>query len=407
MKPFKVLTGLASAIGAATVTAKDPNDLWVVYIPKGRRDVPEQTLDLKPVLDDKGQPKVMRVNVSQLSAKRLEAARQKIERAGGNQPYCDFNHEDAESSGRPKQFAWHDELGVVCRIARTLTGAAKTSGDPAEFQAFSPHTAMDDDGEAAGLYLNVGGFVNRPLFGDANNISAAARLTQELVAADPNDIAQVSAELSDVETQPAAQENTEMKQLIAKLCAAWKLDPEKVTEAELTAAWDTHTAGVSTLTAKAGLVEPVIVALGFDKAAVPKPEELTGKIAALGKQPDNIIQLADYAKELTGIAVATGLIAPAEQATWERRLVVDRVNEVKELTAKKPTVPLGTVVNGDTAGAGAAGNGSQQAVWEKELNELVAKDAKLVAVAATDMPRAKSLGIQKLMREKPALFATK
>ncbi|MFZ2643481.1 MAG: hypothetical protein WA117_20990, partial [Verrucomicrobiia bacterium] len=299
----------------------------------------------------------------------------------------------------------HDDFGVIGLTARTPDAFKRTTGDPPEFQAFSPHVPMDEEtGEAVGLYYNCGGFVNRPLFGDAANLSATARLSSSLVAADPNDVAQVSAALSDIELNPAAQTGKQqMKELIAKLCAKWKLDPEKAKEAELIAAFEQEQQSVAALTARAGLVEPVIVALGFDKTSTPKPEELTGKITALGKQDTNVIMLADYAKELTGLAVGIGLISPAEKETWERRIKFDRANEVKELMAKKPTVPTQRIVIEGGAGAGAGGNGEPK--WKTRVNEMVAKDAELSKIAVGNPDRAVTLAMERLIKIEPAIFA--
>ncbi|HUJ70946.1 MAG TPA: hypothetical protein VLZ30_01795, partial [Verrucomicrobiae bacterium] len=181
------LTGLSTAIANPTSAVHNRSDLWIVYLPKGDRVVDQAAED--------GTPAKLRVNPSALSAKRMEAALRLTQgKRGGNQPYVDYNHDDKEASGRPLRFAWHDDLGVIGLTRRTLQAVERTTGDPPEFQAFSPHVPIDPEtGEAVGIYMNCGGFVNRPLFGDATALSAAAHLPQELVAADPKAVELVSA----------------------------------------------------------------------------------------------------------------------------------------------------------------------------------------------------------------------
>src|SRR4029077_2522173 len=191
-----------------------------------------------------GTPTKLRVNPSTLSAKRMEAARRVVAgevrpQAGTpappgprNQPYTDYNHDDKEASGRPLKFAWHDDLGVIGLTRRTLQAVERTTGDPPEFQAFSPHVPIDPEtGEAVGIYMNCGGFVNRPLFGDATSLSAAAHLPQELVAADPNVVELVDAATSESVTR-------DFDSLISRLCARYQLNSATVLETELLAAWE-------------------------------------------------------------------------------------------------------------------------------------------------------------------------
>jgi len=182
------LTGLATeltrnALGTAHATGVD---LWIVYLPKGDHTVDQIAAD--------GSSSKLRVNPSPLSAKRMEAARRLVvAKPSANKPYVDYNHDDKEASGRPLKFAWHDDLGVIGLTRRTPAALKATTGDPPEFQAFSPHVPIDPEtGEAVGIYMNCGGFVNRPLFGDATSLSAAAHLPQELVAADPNAVELIS-----------------------------------------------------------------------------------------------------------------------------------------------------------------------------------------------------------------------
>ncbi len=360
------LTGLSSAIKPEAQA-----DLWIVYLPKGDRAVDQSAED--------GTPTKLRVNPSALSAKRMEAARRlAAAKPNTNQPYTDYNHDDKEASGRPLKFAWHDDLGVIGLTRRTLQAIERTTGDPPEFQAFSPHVPIDPEtGEAVGIYMNCGGFVNRPLFGDATSLSAAAHLPQELVAADPNEVELISVEESEASGTDAATPATGERagrpfyQLIAKLCAHYQLDASKVTESELIAA--------------------------FEKSTAPQPAELTAK-AALRKPSDEEIGM-----ELVGFAVGCGILAPAEQTEWERRFAKDRAGWTKELLAKAPSVLLGRVIQ-DQSAVNAAGGTKPKAKWEHRVEELCAKDPLIAPIAAKDPARAKSIALERIAREEPALL---
>jgi hypothetical protein len=326
----------------------------------------------------------------------MEAARRVVAaKPNANQPYVDYNHDDKEASGRPLKFAWHDDLGVIGLTRRTLQGIERTTGDPPEFQAFSPHVPIDPEtGEAVGIYMNCGGFVNRPLFGDATALSAAAHLPQELVAADPNAVELVSAS-----SDTGANENVRaFPQFIARLCAQYQLDPATATEPALIAAFEREQAGTASLTARASLAEHAIVALGFEKSATPQPEELTAKAATLRQPSDE-----EIGNELAGFAVGCGILAPAERIEWVRRLARDRRGWTKELLAKAPSVLLGRIVR-DQSALGAAGAVRPRAKWEHRVDELCAKDPLIAPIAAKDPARAKSIALERIAREEPALL---
>jgi hypothetical protein len=376
------LTGITSAI-----KAENNSDLWIVYLPKGDRIVDQ-------VADD-GSPTKLRVNPSPLSAKRMEAARRLVSaKPNTNRPYVDYNHDDKEASGRPLKFAWNDDLGVIGLTRRTLQALERTMGDPPEFQAFSPHVPIDPEtGEAVGIYMNCGGFVNRPLFGDATALSAAAHLPQELVAADQNAVELVSTapDESEKQTRP-------FDTLIARLCGRYLFDPATVTEDTLIAAFDHDIAATVSLTARADLAEHAIVALGFDKLATPKPEELTAKAATLRKPSDD-----EIGRELAGFAVGVGILAPAERMEWERRLAKDRRGWTKELLAKAPSVLLGRVVKDASVGS-AAGGVRQKAKWEHRVDDLCARDPLIAPIAAKNPARARSIALERIAKEEPALL---
>ena len=367
--PVVALSGVSTSVAPVSglpSTVADSRDRWLVYVPKGDRRVPQKNPD--------GTPYELRVHPSPLSAQRMEGARRKMMSADGVKPYTDYDHKDEDASGAPLRFAWHDGFGVIGLTRLTAKAVERTTGEPPEYQSFSPHVPMDPEtGEAAGLYANCGGFVNRGLFGAEALLSATARLSASLVAADPNDVARISAALDDGESQPPAQTGEQMKELKARLCAAWQLDPEKATEAELIAAFEQHQTRAAALTAKA---------------------------------PGNVIALQDYAGAVAEIAIKAGIISPAEREITVARLTGSgREGEFKALVSRTPTVPLGMVVQTATA-QGADGLGPQAEAWEAPLKELIAKDPELMKIAAADVHRARSLGLVRLMGEKPELFRT-
>jgi len=403
------LTGLSTALTGEAAQQRGPTgaDLWIVYIPKGDRAVDQIAED--------GSPTKLRVNPSPLSAKCMEAARRlAAAKQNSNKPYVDYNHDDKEASGRPLKFAWHDDLGVIGLTRRTLQAVERTTGDPPEFQAFSPHVPIDPEtGEAVGIYMNCGGFVNRTLFGDATALSAAAHLPQELVAADPSEVALIGTETSDVAADDAVpavvlgsptlhvdqpKVSHPFQELIATLCARYLLDPVKVTEPELLAAFEREQSAVAALTARATLADDAIVALGFEKSATPLPDELTAKAAMLRQPSDD-----DIGKELVGFAVGIGFLAPAERTEWERRLAKDRRGWTKELLVKAPSVLLGRIVK-DQAVTSAAGSVRQKAKWEHRVDELCARDPLIAPIAAKDPARAKSIALERIAKEEPALL---
>ncbi|MGD0058409.1 MAG: hypothetical protein ABSD58_03235 [Verrucomicrobiia bacterium] len=394
------LTGLATeltanALGTAHATGAD---LWIVYLPKGDHTVEQTAGD--------GSPSTLRVNPSPLSAKRMEAALRLTQgKPAGNRAYTDYNHDDKEASGRPLKFAWHDGLGVIGLTRRTPAALKATTGDPPEFQAFSPHVPIDpESGEAVGIYMNCGGFVNRPLFGDATSLSAAAHLPQELVAADPNAVELISAVPEDDRAEAATPVADQPKLtrsfdgLIARLCARYRLDLATVAEGALIAAFERDLADTVSLTARARLADHAIVALGFEQTATPTPEELTAKAATLRQPSDDVI-----GKELAGFAVGAGILAPAERAEWERRLAKDRRGWSRELAAKAPSVLLARVIK-DPPVIGAAGGVRHKARWEHRVDELCASDPFIAPVALKDPARARSIALERIAKEEPALL---
>ena len=367
--PAVALCGIstsASPICELPTSVSSPRDRWLVYVPKGDRRVPQK--------NPGGSSYELRVHPSPLSARRMEAARRRMMAEPGVKPYTDYDHEDKEASGAPLRFAWHDDFGVIGLTRLTAKAVERTTGEPPEYQSFSPHVPMDPEtGEAAGLYANCGGFVNRGLFGAEALLSATAKLPASLVAADPNDVARISAALDDGEPPTAAQTGETMKELKARLCAAWKLDPEKTTEAGLIAAFEQHQTSIAALTAKAA--------------------------------PGNVIALQDHAGAIAEIAVKAGIISPAEKEITIARLTGSaRDEEFKALVARPPAVPMGRVVHPAGTAKGADGSGPVADAWEAPLRELIARDSELSKIAVGDVLRARSLGLTRLMQEQPELF---
>lgn len=224
-----------------------------------------------------------------------------------------------------------------------------------------------------------------------------------MVAADPRIVEQVSAAPGDDETNAAEKEEVRMKQLIAKLCAVFKLDPEKATEPELIAAFDQSQGSVATLTGRATLGEQAIVALGFEKTAAPTTAELTAKVTSLSTPGEAVI-----GKRLVGFAVKVGIIAPAEEADWNGKMDRDAAGWTQELAKKTPSVLVGKVVDKQETGASAANVGDPKATLQKfnaRVDELIAKDPSIAPIAAKgDLAKARSLAAERIAREEPALM---
>jgi hypothetical protein len=231
-------------------------------------------------------------------------------------------------------------------------------------------------------------------------------LPQELVAADPNAVELISPDLGvgeiaapdESERGTSVQPARTFDTLIARLCGRYLLDPATVAEDTLIVAFERDLADTASLTARARLAEHAIVALGFDKSASPKPEELTAKAATLRKPSDD-----EIGKELAGFAVGSGILAPAERAEWERRLAKDRRGWSKELAAKAPSVLLARVIK-DPPVIGAAGGVRQKARWEHRVDELCASDPFIAPIALKDPVRARSVALERIAKEEPSLL---
>jgi hypothetical protein len=370
----------------------------IVVLPAGKRTV----VSAKPNAD--GTFPEIECNVTNRSALHMEAARRTLV-AQGKTPFFDYCHEGVlgtndRKSGVPTRFWWDAKRGVMADVDWTDAAQQALTGKVPEFESFSPHLPIGDasspfPGEALGLYQNAGGIVNIGAFGSKVKFSESADM-QTLCAADPNVVAELSAALRAGETPPAAQEIA-MKELIGKLCAAFGLDPEKATEAEILAAFEAQHTRVAALT---GRDKAVVVALGFPEAdlATVSTEQLTGKITELGRR-DGLVSIDDHVEALTGMAIKGGIIAPAEKETTVRRLKLDRVNETKELLAKAPSVNLGRVIPAPPAG-GAAGGARPK--WQARAEELIGSDPALKA-----LPRAQAMtrALETLAKEEPAIFA--
>ena len=319
-------------------------------------------------------------NVTSRSALHMEAARRQLV-ASGHPPFFDYAHNgilgnDDRRAAVPTRYWWDPARGVMADVDLTDAAVKALSGKVPEYDAFSPHVPIGEPdspfpGEALGLYENAGGFVNRGTFGPKVKFSESADM-QQLVAADPNIVAQIGAALSGDQSTQAAKGET-MKELIAKLCVAFGLNVATATEPELIAAFEKHNVRSTELVARD---KAVIVALGFGEKDEPKIDTLTGKIVELGKR-DGLVSIEDHVTALTGIATKTGLLAPAEVEAWTRRLKGrDRVAETKELIGKEPSVPLGKKLEEQKLK-----DADKNEVHEKAV-ELVAKDPRFTAIVA-------------------------
>jgi len=380
------LIGRAQPLGAANGLPKA-----ILVLPAG-----EQTV-ISASKDAEGQHPQILCNVTRRSALNMEAARRVLV-GQGRPPFFDYCHEGVlgtndRRSGVPTRFWWDPVRGVMADVQWTAAAAQALTGSVPEYDAFSPHVPIGDatsaaPGEAFGCYQNCGGLVNIGTFGPKIRFTESADM-QTLVAADPNLVAEIAA-LPDEPTQPAAKETLpEMNKLKEKLCAAYGLDASTATEDDLIAAFDAQQSRVQTMT---GRDKAVIVALGIADAeqANVTAEQLTGKLATL-------ISVEDHVNALTGVAVHSGLIAPAEKDVWARRLKgADRAAETKELLAKKPSVPLQQVTQDAAVQKGAAANTPK---WKTACEELIAKSPELQKLPSAE---AISRAMEQLARENPS-----
>lgn len=408
-------------IGRALEFPKGQVPRSILYLPKGKSKVVSASANADGTFPE------IECNVTRRSAIHMEAARQTLV-AQGKTPFTDYCHEgilgnNDRKSGMPTRFWWDDNRGVMGDHEWTEPAEKALTGKLPEFDAFSPHVPIGDSespfpGEALGLYQNCGGLVNIGTFGRKVKFSESADM-QQLVAADPNLVAQVDAALR-TDTQPAAEEK-QMKELIAKLCAAFSIKPDGKAdtdlEKELLAAFEKEHTGVAVLTARAGALKPVIVAVGLSDDKAITEAELIG---ALKKQNGNVIVIADdgalsfkppvtadelVGKEVVEFAVSTGILAPAEKEEWLGRFKRDRAGWQKELIGKTPSVLIGKLVKeAVTTAATTTTAAAAKPKWETRMEELIAKDPAIAAVAKNDLVKARSLAVERIAKDEPALL---
>ena len=192
-------------IGRTIELAKGGVPKAILFLPKGENKVATARANAA------GEHPMIDCNVTRRSAVHMESARQTLV-ARGQEPFVDYCHEgilgtNDRKSGRPLRFWWDESRGVMADMEWTDAATAALTGKLPEFDAFSPVVPMGDKespfpGEALGLYQNCGGLVNRGTFGRKVKFSESADM-QQLVAADPNLVAQVDAALRDDQTNAA------------------------------------------------------------------------------------------------------------------------------------------------------------------------------------------------------------
>lgn len=117
-----------------------------------------------------GKPKEVSVIVDAAAAQRLNSQlqemRSKAAAGPADLPYTDFNHSDAEASGRPLELRWGGEDPITGGIRANMdwTGPGETALRGRAYRRFSPQFLLDQAGQIAGIGLNLGGLVNQAAF---------------------------------------------------------------------------------------------------------------------------------------------------------------------------------------------------------------------------------------------------
>lgn len=154
-----VLRGRASAIGDDV-----PNEF--MFMAGGRHT-------LHMYCGDRAKPttKTVDVLVEPQAAAALQQQLQAVRAKSGQEPYCDFNHENREASFWPKEFFWEDSPAPGVYVRGLWSDAGRDAVRGRMFRSFSPEFYVDNvRGNPArikcyeGATLNFGGLVNDPAF---------------------------------------------------------------------------------------------------------------------------------------------------------------------------------------------------------------------------------------------------
>jgi len=141
-------------------SAGPPTDIQ--WMPPGQHKI-------VPHVDGKPRPVTVTVDrgfADQVSAQ-VREMRARAERAEGDLPYLDFNHEDGPASGHVMELYWAGEDpktgGIRAKVQWTEEGLAALKGRA--YRRFSPQWLSDPESLAPmGVGENLGGLVNRAAF---------------------------------------------------------------------------------------------------------------------------------------------------------------------------------------------------------------------------------------------------
>ena len=168
------MTNLLRVIDAGT---KKPGVFVIQYMPPGRQKV-------RPFVNNEAHP--MEIVVTAKYAEVFDRANQVLiaeARAGkGDEPYTDFNHDDAQASSRPIRYYWGGDDpqsgGVLCETLATASGLealTPPAGVAPDWTRFSPRWVFHKKTlEPLGLPVNQGGFVNRAAFTNISRLPVAS-----------------------------------------------------------------------------------------------------------------------------------------------------------------------------------------------------------------------------------------
>lgn len=339
MNPILVQAQLSTALIPG---AQLPTDIQ--WMPPGRHTI-------TPFVN--GKPRQLTITVdATLAAKfatRLREMWSRAEAGQGDEPYFDFNHQEAGgASGHPLEFYWAGEdprAGGIRARMKDWTAAGEGALKGRTFRRFSPAwLTHPETGEPVDIDVNLGGLVNR----------AAFQTIQPVVAqrGDPN---HNTSTMTDAEKQ-------ELQQLItASVTTAQKPLADRIT------ALETKAAGAATIP---DAVETRLKAV----------EAAQGKTTAA------------QAKAAVAVHARRGAIPPQNAdvvAFWETQYQADPDKTEKVLAALADNPALAQVTQAGNGGAATgAGNGGEHAFLVKARQlaaaEKISIEEATVKVAAGD-----------------------
>jgi hypothetical protein len=305
------------------------------------------------------EPVTLTVRVHAGTAARLNALLQDLrsKAAAGieDYPYFDFNHDDGEASGRPREFYWAgDDLktgGVRAQVDWSERGQQSLVGKVPSFRRFSPSFSVDAAGEVTGAPINMGGLVNR----------AAFKLMQPIVAGQPATSHQ----------QPTRKANMDAEKLAADLAAAQTKISELTNQLAKAQSEEVVKAKDAEITTLKGQIT-----------------ELQGKLATGAKES---------AKAIVDAAVKAGKLAPQNTALHEKWInaIAADPTLAETLNAMAPNPALATVIGSGSAGAAAGAGAAGGTPAEQFATEVKAKAAEL---------KDKSKALDAVINAKPELY---